>query len=88
MLEARRVARRGLDAARAARSPSAAGAPRRTPHPSSMQLGPARVVLLEASTPATTAAVTAGVVEVLGDHVDDDGHVVLDGAIGILTATA
>jgi SAM-dependent methyltransferase len=55
--------------------------------PITMNLGPTRLVLPEADGD-TIAAVEARVVEVLRDHVDAAGQVVLDGSIGIVTAHA
>jgi protein-tyrosine-phosphatase/SAM-dependent methyltransferase len=50
-----------------------------------MQVGPTRLVLLDVDNELVDT-VRARVAEVLGDHLDAAGHVVLDGAIGILTA--
>ncbi len=50
-----------------------------------MQLGPTRMALLGAD-PDVVARVEGRVVEALRQHVDDAGHVVLGGSIGIITA--
>jgi protein-tyrosine-phosphatase/SAM-dependent methyltransferase len=55
--------------------------------PIALQVGPTRAVLVDVDGD-TIAAVEARVVDVLRDHVDAAGHVVLDGSIGIVTATA
>jgi hypothetical protein len=52
----------------------------------SLQLGPTRAVT-EGLDPATADAVRAALAARLAEHVDAAGHVVLDGAIGIVTAT-
>jgi SAM-dependent methyltransferase len=52
-----------------------------------MQLGPTRMALLGAD-PSVVAEVERRVVDVLEQHVDAAGHVVLGGAIGIITARA
>ncbi|MET0459834.1 MAG: methyltransferase domain-containing protein [Ilumatobacteraceae bacterium] len=52
-----------------------------------MQLGPARVVTAELA-PERPAALEAAMAVVLADHVDADGHVILQSTIGIVTARA
>ncbi|HEU4841308.1 MAG TPA: methyltransferase domain-containing protein [Ilumatobacteraceae bacterium] len=52
----------------------------------SMQLGPTRIVTKDLDPELRDAAATA-IAAALADHVDGDGHVVLDAAIGIVTAT-
>lgn len=52
----------------------------------SMQLGPTRAVTEDVDAPAAHA-VHAAVAARLAEHVDADGHVVLDAAIGIVTAS-
>jgi hypothetical protein len=66
--------------------PIGGGMPPDEAAPIAMQVGPTRAVLLDADQDVV-ARVEARVTEVLGDHVDANGHVVLGGAIGILTAT-
>ncbi len=51
-----------------------------------MQVGPQRMVLLDVEQPVV-ADVQAALEDVLADHVDAEGRVVLDGSIGILTAS-
>jgi protein-tyrosine-phosphatase/SAM-dependent methyltransferase len=67
--------------------PVGGGRPPAAAAPVLLQLGPARAVLLDVDDDVV-AAVTARVTDVLREHVDGDGRVVLDGAIGIVTATA
>jgi hypothetical protein len=53
----------------------------------SMQLGPARVVTAELA-PERQAEVQAAMATAFADHLDVDGHVTLEGTIGIVTARA
>jgi protein-tyrosine-phosphatase/SAM-dependent methyltransferase len=69
------------------RIPIGGGATAEEAAPITMQLGPTRMVLLEVDQDVV-ANVEARVTEVLRAHVDDAGHVVLGGSIGILTARA
>jgi SAM-dependent methyltransferase len=50
------------------------------------QLGPTRAALLEVDQD-TLAAAESAIADVLRDHIDADGRAVLDGSIGILTAS-
>jgi hypothetical protein len=50
-----------------------------------LTLGPTRVVT-EGLDEQRRAAVRQAIARALGDHVDEHGHVVLDGTVGIVTA--